>query len=91
MRRRHKLGRHAGKNACLFHFAEALRARDTQRAKETIELIIPKARLGIECRFDVEAQRLCIEATSLSPPMNARFDVPHGQGTESTASKCAIS
>ena len=47
------------------------------RAKETIELVVPKARLGVEGCFDVEAQCLCIEAASLSVDVALFLRVAH--------------
>ena len=35
------------------------------RAEETIELVVAKACMQIQCRFDMEAQCMCIEAASL--------------------------
>ena len=47
------------------------------RAKETIELVVPQACLVVEGRFYVEAQRLWIEAASLSVDVALFLCVAH--------------
>ena len=63
---RHSLYRHSGEDPCLVEPADAVWAGDAMRTEEAVQLLVSQARLRIERCLDVHAQRVRIQATTLS-------------------------